>query len=237
MKIFIIVISIVAAVFVVYITVLLLCFYEKGMLSKIHTLKKAKKGQLKIACVGDSITYGSYHLTKRHYSAALSKLLGSGYCVNNFGYSGRTAMKDGDFPYTKEKIYRKSLEFNPDKVVIMFGTNDSKPYNWKGTEKYKADLLEIVNSYKALESKPEIYLLAPPPTWGLNGKPVQFDIDAEVIAHEVRMAVKDLCAEYGFNFIDMYSVFEGKSELFQDGVHPNVKGARLFAETVYNYIR
>lgn len=237
MKIFIIVISIVAAVLAVYITVLLISFHEKGMLTKIHNLKKAKKGQIKVACVGDSITYGSYHITKRHYPAVLSKLLGNGYCVNNFGFSGRTAMKDGDFPYTKEKIYKKSLAFNPDKVVIMFGTNDSKPYNWKGAERYKGDLLEIINSYKELPTSPEIYLLAPPPTWGLDGNPVKFDIDAEVIANQIRTAVKEMCAECGFNLIDMYSVFEGKPELFQDGVHPNVKGAKLFAEIVYNRIR
>lgn len=33
-------------------------------------------------------------------------MLGAGYCVNNFGFSGRTAMKDGDMPYVKDKNYK-----------------------------------------------------------------------------------------------------------------------------------
>lgn len=100
------IIMIVIAVFLVYLTVLFICFYEKGMLTKIHSLKKAKQGQVKVACVGDSITFGSYHLTKRNYPMVLSRLLGDGYCVNNYGYSGRTAMSNGDFPYTKKYIKR-----------------------------------------------------------------------------------------------------------------------------------
>lgn len=228
---------IVIAVFLVYLTVLFICFYEKGMLTKIHSLKKAKQGQVKVACVGDSITFGSYHLTKRNYPMVLSRLLGDGYCVNNYGYSGRTAMSNGDFPYTNEKIYQKSLDFLPDKVVIMFGTNDSKPYNWKGPKAFKENLFTIIKSFMALPSKPEIYLLAPSPVWGIKGKPVKFDIDAEVISDQIRVEVKELCRDNGFTLIDMYENFDNKPELFQDGVHPNVAGARKFAEIVYNSIK
>ncbi len=223
--------------FAVYLTIVMVCLYEKGCLVKIHPMNKHKEGQIKVACVGDSITYGSYHLTKRNYPAVLSKMLGDGYCVNNFGYSGRTAMKDGDMPYVKDKNYKNSLAFMPDKVIIMFGTNDSKPYNWKGAEAFKSNLLEIINAYKALPTSPEIYLLAPSPVWGLKGKPVKFDNDAEVIAKQIRTAVKEMCSAYGYNFIDMYSVFDNKPELFQDGVHPNVAGAKLFAETVYAKVK
>ena len=111
-------------------------------------------------------------------------------------------MKDGDMPYVKDKNYKNSLAFMPDKVIIMFGTNDSKPYNWKGAEAFKTNLLEIINAYKALPTSPEIYLLAPSPVWGLKGKPVKFDIDAEVIAKQIRTAVKEMCSDYGYNFID-----------------------------------
>lgn len=93
--------------FALYLIIVMVCLYEKGCLVKIHPMNKHKEGQIKVACVGDSITYGSYHLTKRNYPAVLSKMLGAGYCVNNFGFSGRTAMKDGDMPYVKDKNYKK----------------------------------------------------------------------------------------------------------------------------------
>ena len=136
-------------------------------------------------------------------------------------------MKDGDMPYVKDKNYKNSLAFMPDKVIIMFGTNDSKPYNWEGAKAFKTNLLEIINAYKALPTSPEIYLLAPPPVWGLKGKP----------AKQIRTAVKEICSDYGYNFIDMYSVFNNKPELFQDGVHPNVAGAKLFAKTIYAKVK
>lgn len=228
---------VIGCVFAVYLVVLMLCLYEKGCLVKIHPFNKPKEGDVRVACVGDSITYGSYHLIKRNYPAVLGRMLGEGYCVNNFGFSGRTAVADGDLPYTKDKNFRNSLDFLPDKVVIMFGTNDSKPYNWKGAQVFKRDILSIINAYKGLPSSPQIYLLAPPPVWGLKGKPVKFDIDGDVIANDIRRAVRELCDENGFHFIDMYKVFSGKPELFQDGVHPNVAGAALFAETVFEHIK
>lgn len=119
----------------------------------------------------------------------------------------------------------------------MFGTNDSKPYNWKGPKAFKENLFTIIKSFMALPSKPEIYLLAPSPVWGIKGKPVKFDIDAEVISDQIRVEVKELCRDNGFTLIDMYENFDNKPELFQDGVHPNVAGARKFAEIVYNSIK
>lgn len=40
----------------------------------------------------------------------------------------------------------------------------------------------------------------------------------------------------GIRCIDIYNVFENKKELFSDGVHPNAKGSKLFAQTVYEAI-
>ena len=61
--------------FAVYLTIVMVCLYEKGCLVKIHPMNKHKEGQIKVACVGDSITYGSYHLTKRNYPAARQRVL------------------------------------------------------------------------------------------------------------------------------------------------------------------
>lgn len=113
----------------------------------------------------------------------------------------------------------------------MFGTNDSKPYNWKGVEEYKSSLLDIVNSYNLPKSN--VYLIAPPPVFQVDGNPVRYDIGADVIATQIHSAVKSICEGNGYNFIDMYAVFENKSNLFQDRVHPNAEGAKLFAEIVY----
>ncbi len=58
--------------------------YFNGMSGMTNTTE-AKEGQIRIACVGDSTTYG-HGITgwpKNTYPAILQNLLGEGYHVNN----------------------------------------------------------------------------------------------------------------------------------------------------------
>ena len=53
------------------------------------------KEKIKVACVGNSVTYG-YLLPEREknaYPVQLQKLLGENYIVKNFGKSGATLLK------------------------------------------------------------------------------------------------------------------------------------------------
>lgn len=92
-----------------------------------------KSTPIKVACVGDSITFGAgiKNREKDSYPAQLQAMLGSGFKVGNFGISARTLLKKGDRPYWKEQIYRDALAFQPDYVIIKLGTNDIKPKNWE----------------------------------------------------------------------------------------------------------
>ena len=88
------------------------------------------------ACVGNSITFG-YTIPEREkysYPSQLQLLLGPGYEVANFGVPRMTALFSGDYPYVNTEAYRKSLEFNPDIVLLKLGTNDSKAVNWDKKE-------------------------------------------------------------------------------------------------------
>ena len=87
---------------------------------------------IKVACVGNSITFGSGipDQVNDSYPAQLQKLLGDGYKVLNCGNSGRTMLKHGDYPLWVEPEFKAAIEMVPDVVIILLGTNDSKPYNW-----------------------------------------------------------------------------------------------------------
>ena len=54
---------------------------DRGLLSFVHPLKTAQFGQIRVACVGDSVTYGYgiRHRAKYNYPAVLQNLLGDGY--------------------------------------------------------------------------------------------------------------------------------------------------------------
>jgi lysophospholipase L1-like esterase len=234
--------KILSSVFILFLVIVILCTIAVGYTIKIGWLpvrvfSSAEEGEIKIACVGDSITYGAgvYDWLENAYPVVLNNLLGRDYVVNNYGYSGRTALYDGDMPYIKDKVYQKSLDFLPDIVVIMFGTNDSKPINWKGKDAFKKDYAGLIDSYLALPSSPEIYILAPPPAFAFNGI-IKFTINGSLIDGEIHQAVLELAQEKGLRFIDMHAVFEGKEEYFPDGIHPNKEGAKIFAYTVYEAI-
>jgi lysophospholipase L1-like esterase len=110
--------------------------------------------QIKVACVGDSITAG-YALTNPwadSYPSQLATILGSGYNVGNFGLSGATVQKRSDYTYWNTSQYRNSLRFKPNVVVIMLGTNDSKPWNWNSA-KFNADYKALIAQYQGLQTR------------------------------------------------------------------------------------
>ena len=68
----------------------------------------------------------------------------------------------GDHPYMKEQMFQDALKYNPDIVVIKLGTNDSKSFNWKYKADLPKDMQTMVSAFKAIPSKPKIYLCYPP---------------------------------------------------------------------------
>ncbi|MBQ7637348.1 MAG: hypothetical protein IJS90_00420 [Clostridia bacterium] len=219
---------------------------DRGLLSGYHPLKNPKEGQIRVACVGDSVTYG-FGIPRRSaksYPAFLQELLGDGYCVNNYGYSGRTACLLGDRPYRTETLCTKSREFSPDIVVILLGANDSKTFNWNTEvggqraypELFEKDFKELVSLYRELPSHPKVYVATPLPAYADGSGKVRYDIQPEVISDEILPAVKRVAEENADGVIDLYSVFDGKTELYSDGLHPNDDGAALLARTVYDEI-
>ena len=196
--------------------------------------------QTRIACVGDSITYGATIRDKSHdsYPAQLGTMLGRKYSVKNFGASGYTLQESCDRPYTSHKRYKKSLDFKPDVVLIMLGTNDTKPYNWISTEAFQDDYRQLILSYQELPSRPDVILMTPASVFQENFNPAKpYKIRAGV-AGEAAKAVRELAKELGLPFIDIHEVTASHPEFFlQDGVHPNELGAKAIARTVYEALK
>lgn len=210
--------------------------YYNGYIEFYHPLKKPKNGQIKVACVGDSITYGCTvkNWRQNSYPTVLGNLLGNKYCVNNFGYTNRTAIKTADYPYVKMKLYQKSLDFEPDIVFIMLGANDTKKINWD-REKFVHDYGEIIESYISLPSSPKVYILENLPMFEIHGK-VKWQLVKDVTEREIIPAVKQLADSLGASYLDLYDTFENRKQLFTDGVHPNSEGSRLLAQKIYQSV-
>lgn len=217
--------------------IVILILMHFGIISAYHPVKNAKDKLIRVACVGDSITYGLFvsNWSKNNYPNVLNKLLGNNYCVNNYAYTNRTAIKSGDCPLVNEKIYQQSLDFKPNIVVILLGTNDSKQNNWD-ENKFVADYSEIIDSYLSLDSAPKVYVLLPPPVFEVRGK-VLYQLRKDVIEQEIIPAVERIVKEKNLACIDLYEVFSNRPDLFCDGVHPNVQGSKLLAQSVYDVLK
>lgn len=232
------VICIVAALLVVSCIAFVSFLYTHGMFNPAHRFQQPLDGQIRVACVGDSVTYGMNmkNWSANAYPFVLRELLGEKYCVNNYGFSGRTVGKSGDRPYTDEKLFQKSLDFKPDIVIIQIGSNDSKAFNWKSAESFQADFEELVKSYVNLDSKPQVFICTPPPAFAVNGK-VGHHIEADTIKNEIAPAIREAAANLDVPLIDLHEIFDGKPEMFFDGLHLNPEGGKIFAETVFNEIK
>ena len=207
----------------------------------LHFNSKAEEEDIKIACVGDSITYGATipNWYFNNYPKQLDELLGDGYHVANFGATNRTAASTGDDPYTDEEIYRESLEYQPDVVILMLGTNDAKLHNWPGEDRFKSEYKKLIDSYLELESKPTLLVASPPSVFYVKEMkmgPAAFE-KVEAVIEEERKIVYDIADQKGLQFIDMHTFTVNHPEWFKDdGVHPDEEGAKAIAEYVYDHL-
>lgn len=195
----------------------------------------AVPGTIRIACVGDSITYGAMirGRSRNCYPAQLQNMLGEKYSVRNFGVNGRTMQKASDAPYWQHRNFSLSAEFNPDVVLIMLGTNDSKAHNWRNIDAYVNDCREMLRRYQSLPSNPVVYLMTPPTEFVEKNKiVVNYDMSNEII-DEIAGAIKILAEKENIKVIDINTATASHPECFIfDGVHPNAAGAKVIAETV-----
>lgn len=186
----------------------------------------AAQAPIRVACVGDSITWGAG--TKdpavSSYPAQLQRLLGTGYKVGNFGKPWATLAKTGDVPFTTLPEYGASSAFLPNIVVIMLGTNDARPVNWdKSMDVFVPHYKELIAHYRGLSTHPQVFVCWPPPT----DQERQFNVVSRIIP-----LVTQVAREAHVGLIDLYSPLEGKPELLEDNLHPKEEGAALMAEAV-----
>ena len=165
-----------------------------------------------VACVGDSITAGTgASSTAKNYPGDLQGLFGSSVKVSNFGHSGATMLSTGNTPYIKQSEYTSATNFVSGAganavvdVIIMLGTNDSKPVNWNasggGTQatQFKTDCGKLIDHFAGLSTHPVIYLALPPTAFTNT-----YTIDGAVIKDQIIPVLKQVAMEKGLATIDV----------------------------------
>ncbi len=205
----------------------------------------------KVACVGNSITYGYGLNGATTYPQHLQQILGNEYEVKNFGNSGKMFHKGSKESYWSQAEFTQAYNFAPDIVVIELGTNDSKyffsgdgtNYNYYFYE-YKnitkdALISEMTQDYEALidtfahqAQKPVIYATLQPYAQN-NG---WFITDTAIVS-TINPIIKSAANSKGVKLIDLRTLFNKTEWLLDDVVHPNATGAKELAQIIANAIQ
>ena len=171
----------------------------------------------------------------------LGRLLGTGWDVRNFGVNATTLLHKGDLPYIKQRAHDEALDFKPDDVVVMLGTNDSKHpgdgsldsgnavNNWQYKTDFVPDYEALIAEFRKANPAVKVYVCLPTPCfpgrWGINDK---------TIHDEMIPLIRQVAKDENASIMDLNSALAGRKDLIlPDTVHPNVAGAQLMAETVY----
>ena len=200
-------------------------------------VKKQKSRQpVKVACVGNSITYGTGLADRatEAYPVRLQNLLGSGYEVRNFGKPGATLLRKGHRPYILQKEYADAKAFAADIVVIHLGINDTDPRNWPDyRDDFIADYRALIDTFRMVNPKCRVMIGRMTPLTTLHSR---FESGTRDWHDEINEEIEKVAKGAGVQMFDLFEPLYKRPDLFPDAVHPDAEGASIIADVVYSAI-
>ena len=212
-----------------------------GDLSLDYPIKVKEK--LNIACIGDSLTAG-HNWANESYPTKLAGMVDENYVVENCGVNGISitgyggSWKNPNMRYIKQDVYQKSVNFKPDILAIMLGTNDATEWS-KAEPTFEDEYRILLDSYIEQFPLAKYIMMVSPPVVSPN----QFGIPNDEIRDYVNPIQRDLAAEYYFDILDLREEFEDTPDYQtkflrpNDDVHFTVEGAEYVAGRVWDLIK
>lgn len=190
----------------------------------------------KVACVGNSITYG-YTLPdreKQSYPSQLQRMLGDGYEVENFGKSGATLLNKGHRPYMKQEEYHRAVDFAGDIVVIHLGINDTDPRNWPNyRDEFVRDYLALIDTFRTVRPGCRVIIARLTPIADTHSRFISGTRDWR---GEIQQAIETVAHVADVQLMDLEEPLYPYPYLLPDALHPTPEGAKILAESVYSAI-
>lgn len=205
-------------------TLLLLCLL-------LCTTAYAQK-KIKVACVGNSVTYGAgiENREVNSYPAQLQRMLGEDYEVINFGKSGATLLNKGHRPYSEQEEYRAALDFAGDLVVIHLGLNDTDPRNWPNyRDNFVSDYLSLIESFRKVNPECKIWICRMTP---IAHRHPRFKSGTRDWYWQEQATIEEIAQLGNTGLIDLQAGLYNRPDLLPDALHPNTEGAGILAKTI-----
>jgi sialate O-acetylesterase len=196
----------------------------------------AQKLVTKVACLGNSVTYGYGLKDAEHeaYPAVLQQLLGERYQMKNFGHSGATLLKKGHNPYYKTKAFAEAIAFKPDIAVIHLGLNDTDPRNWPNyNDEFESDYAWLLDTLKKVNPSIQLYICKLTPIFSAHAR---FKSGTRDWYDQIQQKILQIASANKIRQIDLNEALFNRPDLFADNLHPDKEGASIIAKTVYQNI-
>jgi acyl-CoA thioesterase I len=209
----------------------------------------AQSAKARIACIGNSITFGARTLNPdlESYPAVLSDRLNSSgyvnYQVKNLGIGGATMIRFGTPNVWKSLDSLKS--FPPDIVIIEVGTNETVSagrHNWEHIQDFEKDYSDFLRAIREINPKCNFILCSPLDmviaTDSLSQERKKDLEERRPRIWQLRKKTRKIARKEGAFFLDLTSPFKGKTYLMtvKDGVHPNKDGYNYMATLIYDFL-
>lgn len=219
----------------------------------VELLKEKKKKR--IACCGDSITFGLLATSAdKSYPKVLQQLVGDSFHVGNFGRNGATVIADYELlpnryaPYLKSPEYAMAMMSEPDVVVLMLGMNDGNPTHHFNAEngglmseeykkQYEETLRQLIRNLSSVPSKPQIILCK---TTAMKRTVCEQFNEAYVANFTnnllcIRAIQEKVAKEYKIPLVDTLCGMNNM-DYYRDGCHMTDAGYEQLANIIYKYI-
>lgn len=191
---------------------------------------------VKVACVGNSITYGIgvADPDKDSYPARLQQMLGEGYTVGRFGKPGATLLNKGHRPFMQQKEFKDAMAFAGDVVVIHLGINDTDPRDWPDyRDSFIGDYRALIDSFRVVNPECRILIARLTP---IADRHPRFESGTRDWHDEIQLAIETIAKYAGVQLIDFHTPLYSYPYMLPDAVHPDKEGAAILAKTVYEGI-
>lgn len=212
----------------VSITILIIALSLTVAFSQSPTSKRTDDKLSRVACLGDSIT------NMTDYPSKLQALLGQNSTVLNFGMDGATVNFNSSRTYRTyyfSEEYIAARSFQPTTVIIMLGTNDARTNIYSEIDHFVSDYEHMINRIQNFSSKPQIFLVLPPPVYSNT-----MNLNGTYLVQGVIPRIQQIADKLQLPLIDVYTPLLNHPDYFTDGVHPNSKGAQVITDIIYDAI-
>ncbi len=196
----------------------------------------AARKPVKVACIGNSITYGIGVKVPEQdsYPAQLQRLLGDAYEVGRFGKPGATLLYRAFRPFVEQEEYRQAMQFAGDIAVIHLGVNDTDPRAWPNyRDEFVRNYLALIDSFRTVNPRCRFIIARMTP---LSHRHHRFESGTRDWHAEIQQAIETVAQISGADLIDFHAPLYPNPQMLPDAIHPNEEGAGLMAQTVYSAI-